>query len=86
MTFEYTEEAKKKFQKLDTQTQERIKKLICKLEKLENPRSLGGALQGKRLSKYWKYREGKYRLICDIQDDICIILCIDIGKRDKIYQ
>lgn len=85
MVFKYTEEAKKKYQKLDSQTQERIKRLVQKLEKLENPRVLGGALQGKKLSKYWKYREGKYRLICDIQDEVCIILCIDIGKRDKIY-
>jgi mRNA interferase RelE/StbE len=29
---------------------------------------LGKALVGPQLGKFWRYRVGDYRLICDIQD------------------
>jgi mRNA interferase RelE/StbE len=51
---------------------------------LDNPRSEGRALSGK-WSGYWRYRHGKYRIICDILDQESVIIAIKIGPRDSIY-
>ncbi|MDR3346095.1 MAG: type II toxin-antitoxin system RelE/ParE family toxin [Campylobacteraceae bacterium] len=54
------------------------------MEKLENPRSRGKALVG-NLSGLWRYRVEDYRLICKIEDNHFIILVIEIGHRNSIY-
>ena len=38
------------------------------------------------LSNFWKYRVGKYRLICRLQDDKLLVLVVKVGKRDKVYK
>ena len=52
----------------------------------EDPRSLGEALRGPELGKYWKYRVGHYRIICDIRDDRILILVVRIGHRRDVYR
>ncbi|MBQ7262142.1 MAG: type II toxin-antitoxin system RelE/ParE family toxin, partial [Synergistaceae bacterium] len=47
--------------------------------------SRGRALSGP-LAGLWRYRVGDHRLICEIQDDVLVILVIDIGHRSKIYR
>ena len=59
--------------------------LLNKYDGLENPRQHGKALKGE-LKKYWRYRIGNYRIICDIQDDKMIVLALEIGHRKEIYQ
>lgn len=51
---------------------------------MNDPRSKGKALKGK-LSNYWIYRVGDYRLICDINDSEIIITVVRIGHRKDIY-
>ena len=36
---------------------------------LDNPRSMGQALKGSRLGKFWKYQLGDYRIISSIEDE-----------------
>ncbi len=73
--------------KLDAQYSKRILKFLHeRLAKLENPRSLGKALQGSRLGEFWKYRVGDYRLICKIEDDRVVVLVLRVGHRKEIYR
>ena len=62
-----------------------LDELLNKYDGLENPRQHGKALKGE-LKKYWRYRIGNYRIICDIQDDKMIVLTLEIGHRKEIYQ
>jgi mRNA interferase RelE/StbE len=51
----------------------------------ENPRAFGKALKGNR-NGYWRYRVGDFRIICDIQDEECIVLALETGHRKEIYK
>lgn len=53
---------------------------------LENPRSLGQALQGSEFGHYWRYRVGDYRIVCDIQDKKIVVLVLRIGHRREVYR
>lgn len=53
---------------------------------LEDPRSIGEALKGSKLSEFWKYRVGDYRIIANIEDGALQILVVRIGHRREIYR
>lgn len=76
--------AEKKFEKLDSQIQKRIKKFILELQTLKNPRSKGYALVG-NLEGFWRYRVGDYRIVCEILDSELVIYAIDIAHRREVY-
>ena len=44
-------------------------------------KALEGSLQG-----FWRYRVGKFRIICKIDNNKMIIVVIDIDHRSKIYK
>ena len=50
-----------------------------------SPRQYGEALRGP-LSKFWKYRVGEYRIICELHDDSLVILAVKIGHRREVYK
>ncbi len=73
--------------KLDPQQSKRILKFLHeRLAPLDNPRSIGQALQGSKLGEFWKYRVGDYRLICEIEDKQLFILVLRVGHRREIYR
>lgn len=84
MRFAYSIKAQKQFDKLDSTIQKRIKSYTSELQTLDNPRDRGSALVG-NLSGLWRYRVGDYRLICHIDNDKLIILCLEIAHRSKAY-
>ena len=81
----FTDEAEKQLLSLDKHTRERIRNYVKDLENLHNPKMRGEPLTG-NLATFWKYRVGKYRLICRLQDEQLLILVVKIGKRDKVYK
>lgn len=81
---QFTSKADKQFGKLDRQTQQEIIKCLEKILENQDPYCFGKTLSGD-LSGFWRYRVGKYRLICEIQKDVLIIEIISIAKRDKVY-
>lgn len=81
---EFTAKAAKQFAKLDHQTQREIGRYLDKILAAGDPLLFGKALVGD-LSGFWRYRVGKYRIICDIQQQVLLIEIIAIGKRDGIY-
>ena len=84
---ELSSEAGRELRKLDPQQARRIVKFLReRLAGLEDPRSIGKALQGSRLGEFWRYRVGPFRLICKIEDDRLLVLVLRIGDRKEIYR
>ena len=79
--------ARKQLAKLDKPVAKRIVEFLRQLlSQLENPKSLGAALQGAELGNYRKYRIGDYRVIAKINDDKLIILVLKMGNRKEVYR
>jgi mRNA interferase RelE/StbE len=73
--------------RLDPQQTKRILKFLHeRVARLDNPRSIGQALQGSKLGEFWKHRVGDYRLICKIEDDRLLILVLRVGHRREVYR
>ncbi|MFM8750289.1 type II toxin-antitoxin system RelE family toxin [Rhabdaerophilum sp.] len=81
-----TRTAQKDLQKLDRKAARRI---LAFLEERViasgNPRLNGKALTGV-LGDRWSYRLGDYRILCDIQDEVVIVLVLTIGHRKDVYE
>lgn len=77
--------AQKQFDKLDAVTQQSIAAYMTRLEMLEDPTQTGAMLTGS-LAGLWRYRVGKYRLICELKKNVLVIEVITIAKRDKVYR
>jgi mRNA interferase RelE/StbE len=77
--------ATKQLKKLDPFQQRIILSWLRKnLDGTDNPRAKGKGLS-ENLVGLWRYRIGDYRVICDIRDDICEVIAIEIGHRNEIY-
>jgi mRNA interferase RelE/StbE len=70
---------------LDRQAQVRILKFVKRLETYENPKYLGAPLHG-NLSKFWKYRVGDYRLICNFDYEKLEVSIIKLSHRKNVYK
>lgn len=53
---------------------------------LDDPRSLGEALHGPELGRFWKYRVSDYRVIASIEDAAITILVVRVGHRRDVYR
>ena len=71
--------------KLDRNVAKRIIAKLREISQLEDPRSTGKALAG-NLAGLWRYRVGDYRIVCDIEDEVLLILVIDFAHRSKVYK
>ena len=80
-----SEAAKKSLSKMDKGQRSRVFSKLREIEGLQDPRSSGKALTG-ALSRFWRYRAGDWRIICEIEDDVLVVLVIDIGHRSKVYR
>jgi len=80
-------QAEKELSKLDPEVARKIVRFLREpVGPLEDPRSIGEALKGPQLGRFWKYRVGDYRLICHIQDQRITILVVTIGHRRDVYR
>ena len=61
------------------------KKTIHQISQLDNPRSMGKALSSNKTG-FWRYRVGDYRIICDIEDAVLVILVVEVNHRSKVYK
>jgi mRNA interferase RelE/StbE len=84
---EIQREADRDLAKLSSENSRRVLKFLHeRLGKLDNPRSIGEALHGPVIGKFWKYRVGDCRVIADIQDDAVSILVVRVGNRREVYR
>lgn len=81
---EYLDDARRKFKKLDPQLQRRIKDKFEELALLPDPTVRGKPLRYD-LKDYWRIAFGTHRVIYKIEKKQIIIVVVDIGLRDGIY-
>ena len=82
----FSEEALKALKKMDRSTIVLIDSWIKKhLENCEDPRSFGKPLVA-NLKNKWRYRIGDYRMLCEIKDNVLIVLVVNIGHRSDVYK
>jgi mRNA interferase RelE/StbE len=79
--------AQKNLDELDPQVARRLLTFLHdRVSKVDDPRSIGEALKGSRLGKFWKYRVGDYRIIASIEDQEVLILVVKTGNRREVYR
>jgi len=62
-----------------------VEYLLQNVNDSENPRAVGKALAG-NYKGFWRYRIGAYRVICNIEDDECIVLALTTAHRKDAYR
>ena len=76
--------ARRELNKLDPKQRKLIEAYVDGLRELESP-----LIRAKRLtgdwSGCWRFEVGKYRLICEVFDDVLLIEILKVAKRDKVY-
>ena len=81
---EFEKNARDTLEKLDKPVRTQIEKYLDKLAALDDPRQRGKGLSGPRAGQ-WRYRAGDYRIICELHDDVLVVLVLSIGHRSKVY-
>jgi mRNA interferase RelE/StbE len=82
-----SETAEKQLAKLDKPVALRLVKFLReRVAAQEDPRSIGAALTGSRFGELWKYRQGDYRIVARIEDDVLQILVVQVGHRKEVYR
>ena len=51
----------------------------------EDPRRFGKALT-QELTGLWRYRVRNYRMICNIEDNLLVVLVLSVGHRKDVYE
>ncbi len=72
------------FKKLDRPTQKRVLRHPQGLAGREDPRPLLKPLTGP-LAGLWRFREGGWRVIVDVQPDRVVLIALDVDRRDRVY-
>lgn len=84
---EFAKGAQKDLAKLAAAGPERVLRFLAdRIAGSDDPRIVGEALRGPVLGRYWKYRVGEYRLICDLQDVFLLVLVVRVGHRPEFYR
>jgi mRNA interferase RelE/StbE len=84
--YRISEKALKQLKKLDKQAaQQIINYLDERISGTEDPRQQGKQLKGE-LNNVWRYRSGNYRILCQLQDEVFIVLVLETGHRKDIYK
>ena len=86
-TIEYAQSSRKPMERLDPMVRRRIRAFLSeRIAMMDDPRLLGGALQGARFAGLWRYRVGDYRILVDIRDEVVTVIVIGIGHRGDVYR
>jgi mRNA interferase RelE/StbE len=86
-TISYTETALKQLTKLDRQAARRLVDFMDeRVAPHADPRSQGKVLSGPAFANLWRYRVGDYRIVCEIQDAVVVVLVVNVGHRREVYR
>lgn len=85
-TLKYSSKAVRQLGKLDKYQSRMIRKWLgANIDGCDDPRAHGRALLHD-LSGFWRYRVGKYRVICELHDDELLVLAVEVGHRREVYR
>ena len=80
-----SEQAQRELKKMDRQDRELILSYLeTRIDGCADPRLHGEALK-QNLTGYWRYRIGKYRILCELVDDIVMVYVIKVEHRRSVY-
>lgn len=83
--YSFTDKARKELKKLGHEPARKIIRFLDeRIQGDDSPRDFGKALSGD-LGEYWRYRVEDYRILCEIQDDVLIVLVVKVGHRRDVY-
>ena len=83
---EFEPRALKELETQDRQVQRRLLAFLRdRVAPLADPREIGEALRGPELGRFWKYRVGDWRLVCDIRDQQVTVIVARLGHRREVY-
>ena len=88
MSWDYkiSEPALKQLKKLDKQASSQIiRYLDDRIAGTDDPRQWGKQLKGE-LNNIWRYRSGDYRILCQLQNEVFIVLILKVGNHKDIYE
>ena len=78
--------AEKQIAKLDRSTQLAIRDYLRdRVLASGNPRTLGKTLTGP-LAGLWRYRVGDLRVLCQIRDEVLVVLVLRVAHRRDVYR
>jgi mRNA interferase RelE/StbE len=84
--YRFDERAFKELRKLDRQAQKAILAYLDqRIAGKEDPRRFGKSLRA-NLAGLWRNRIGDYRILCQIQDGLLLVLVISVGHRKNVYE
>ena len=84
---EVAERAARQIGKLDPSDAARIRGYLRnRLALLDDPRQAGAPLHGTEPSRYWRYRVGNYRILCELRKDELLVIVVAVGHRRSIYR
>ena len=82
----FSKTGQKELNKLSHQHQSLIRDyLYTRILELDHPKLSGKALN-KDKKGLWRYRVGKFRIICKFEEGRLVILVVKIAKRDVVYE
>lgn len=85
-TVEVSAFAERQLRKLDRPVRQRILDYLDeRIEGCKSPRHFGEPLKGGRAG-LWRYRVGDYRVICQIRDEVLVVLALAVGHRREVYR
>jgi mRNA interferase RelE/StbE len=62
-----------------------VRRILKRIESLaENPRPIGCEKLVER--EIYRIRQGRYRVLYEILDDVLVVLVIKVGSRDAVYR
>jgi mRNA interferase RelE/StbE len=83
--YKFDERALHELQKLDRQAQKDIIAYLNKrIATKEDPRRFGKPLKAD-LAGLWRYRVRDYRILCQIKDEVLLVLVVSVGHRKNAY-
>lgn len=78
-------QAQKELKKLDRQERELILSYLeTRIDGCANPRIHGESLK-QNLAGYWRYRIGKYRILCELVDEVVMVYVLKVEHRRSVY-
>ena len=84
-TINYSDQAAKELQKMDRCDRELIMAYMReRIEGCSNPRVYGEPLRH-NMQGVWRYRIGKYRILCELVDEEVMVYVVKIDHRRTVY-
>jgi mRNA interferase RelE/StbE len=83
--YSFDERALHELQKLDRQAQKEIVTYLeGRIATKGDPRRFGKPLRA-QLVGLWRYRVRDYRILCQIKNDVLLVLVVSVGHRKNVY-